>query len=930
MHLQFRLLVSVLFFSFISSFGHAQTLKLTGKIVNEKNEPLPGVSIKIVGGTGGVSSDIEGRFSLNLSPGKKYELELSAVGYESKNITDVEVINGQVNELNVVLALKAKAGENVVVTANRFTARRETVSAAVAFQKNTNTVAQVISAETIRRSPDKNTGEVLKRITGLSVQEGRYLIVRGLADRYNQAMLNGILLSSTEPDRKTFSFDIFPSAVIDNIVVNKAFVPEYPGEWAGGLIQVNTKDIPSSNYFNVQVGTGFNTNVLGSDFYRSKHRSNLDFLGIDNGVRSLPDGFPTKAVFNSLSQADKNTWGSKMPNNWAYEKTSVTPNVSLQTGGGFVGELFHKKVGGAFALIYNRTIRRYEFQNSFFQGNFEGGPVSSDFHYNTDKYASEELWGGMANFTMQINGNNKISIKNLFNINSSQYVSLRSGYEALSVQSDIQARELAMKTNTFYNTQVSGEHNFKSLGTKLNWYGSFNILDQYIPGQLRSEYLFNDLKQEYEARISSGGNSQKSGSIFYGMLSDYIYTAGGDLTKNFKWGGRNQSIKGGYFFQVKDRLYDAKPFYINLLDNNFDKTLPEDQIFDQSNFINGKLNLNEFTDKNYRYIANSILNAGYIQFDNMLTEKLRAVWGVRVEDFDQLVGSLRKSDERFNHTEVRDYLPALNLTYKLTSKTNLRLTGSQTVVRPEFRELTDLAFYDFELGATVIGNKNLERTKITNADLRYEIYPRPGELITLGIFYKYFDKPIEQYFNETGAGSSNTFNYKNADNASSYGAEFEIIKKLDFSEALKNFTVTSNLAYIDNRVHFKENNHLNRPMQGQSPFVINAGLQYDLHKAGISSTLLFNEIGRRILFVPNEQVSAIWEASRPLLDFQVAKKIIKNKGEVKLNVSDILNKRANFYHDIDHNNKYGASTDALAISRNYGTTFSLTFGYNFK
>jgi len=924
-----RLLTASLFTCLAFSVARSQTLKLSGKIISEKNESVAGASVKIVGAAGGTSSDIEGRFSLSLQAGQKYELEISAIGYETKTITDVEVTSGQVNELNITLAVKAKAGENVTVTSSRATARRETVSAAIAFQKNTGAVAQIVSAETIRRSPDKNTGEVLKRITGLSVQEGRYLIVRGLADRYNQAMLNGILLSSTEPDRKTFSFDIFPAAVIDNIVVNKAFVPEYPGEWAGGLIQVNTRDIPAANYFNVEVGTGFNTNVLGHAFYRSKNRSGTDFLGIDNGVRSLPDGFPTKSEFNELSQNDKNVWGSKMPNNWEYEKSSVTPNLSLQGTGGFTGELFHKKVGGAVALIYNRNIRRYEFQNAFYQGNFEGGPVSSDFNYNTDKYATEVLWGGIANFSMQLNSNNKISIKNLFNINSSQYVSLRDGYEALSVQSPIEARELAMKSNTFYNTQLTGEHNIKSWKTKFDWFGSFNILDQYIPGQLRSEYLFNQSLNDFEVRLSSGGNSQKSGSVFYGTLSDYIYTAGGNLNKTFTWNGRNQSIKGGYFFQVKDRLYDAKPFYTNLLDYNFNKTLPEYQIFASENYTNGTLNFNQFTDDNYRYMANSILNAGYVQLDNMFTPKLRAVWGVRVEDFDQLVGSAKTSDPRHNHTEVRDYLPAVNLTYKLDNKTNLRLSGSQTVVRPEFRELTSLAWYDFELGATVIGNKDLQRTKITNADLRYEIYPRPGELITLGVFYKYFDKPIEQYFNQTGAGSSNTFNYQNADNASAYGAEFEIRKRLDFADALKNFTVTSNLSYIYNRVHFG-NKSLDRPMQGQSPYVVNLGLYYDHEKSGITASVLFNEIGRRILFVNNEQVSAIWEAPRPLLDLQLAKKIMKNKAEIKLNASDLINQKALFYHDIDANKKYGTDKDALAISRRYGTNFSIAFRYNIK
>jgi Carboxypeptidase regulatory-like domain/TonB-dependent Receptor Plug Domain len=231
---RFVLFVTAFFLSI--SLLAQNSIKLTGKVLNERNELLSGVSIKIVGG-GGTTTDNEGRFSLNLTTGKKYNLEFTAVGYTAKPVSEVEVIAGQSNELNIVLEVKSQTADNVMVSAKSSSARKETVNAVIAFQKNTNTVASVISAESIRRSPDKNTGEVLKRTPGASIQEGKFIIIRGLADRYNQAMLNGILLTSTEPDRKTFSFDLIPASMIDNIIINKAFVPEYPGEWAGGLIQ---------------------------------------------------------------------------------------------------------------------------------------------------------------------------------------------------------------------------------------------------------------------------------------------------------------------------------------------------------------------------------------------------------------------------------------------------------------------------------------------------------------------------------------------------------------------------------------------------------------------------------------------------------------------------------------------------------------------
>ena len=917
--------------------GLAQTGKVAGKVTNEKNEGVSGVSIKIEGAQGGTTSDVDGRYLLTLTAGKKYTLIFSSVGYQAKSISDVEIMAGKETQLDVLLTESKKNTLSDVVIKSG-SPRRETVAATISFQKNTNTVASVLSAESIRRSPDKNTGEVLKRVPGTSVQEGKYLVVRGLADRYNQAMLNGVLLSSTEPDRKTFSFDIFPASMIDNITINKAFVPELPGEWAGGLVQVNTKDIPTSNFFNISIGTGINTQTIGKDFYTYKG-GKLDWLGIDDGFRAEPASMPTKSTFAELSDPDKAVIGKDFKNIWTTDKGNTPLNASFQAGGGFSTMLFGKKTGGILGLTYNRTVRRVDYQNRFI--NNPQGDV--DFDYQNKKYNQDVLWGALANFTMQLDANNKISFKNIFNVNTNDYSIDRSGKDYIlggAEGQNIRAQELGFRQTMFFNTQLLGEHNLVNWGgLKLKWYGSFNILDQYIPDQRRLQYIQDETQpgSPYIALIS-GGNSQKSGSRFYSTLSDYNYTLGGDLSKSFTWIDHKQLIKGGYMLQIKDRLFDSRPFFYQISrDTTGLVKLPPDQIFAPQNLTgtdNG-ITFGELDGPQYRYMANTILNAGFLQLDNQFTDKLRLVWGIRVESFDQLVGSEKQSDPRHVYSKVVDWLPGANLTYKLNSKTNLRASGSQTVVRPEFRELSPFAFYDFELGASVLGNKNLVRTKITNFDLRYEIYPRAGELFTVGVFYKYFDKPIELYFNTSGAGSSNTFNYANVDNAKAYGAELEFRKKLDFVSALKNFTLSGNFSYIYNRV---KGTGVDRPMQGQSPYLLNAGLQYDLEKSGFTATLLFNEIGRRILFVGNLQqatgvgVPEIWENPRALLDLQLAQKILKGKAEIKLNISDLLNQHSYFYHDLNGNKKFdkNSSADALAIDRVYGTNVNVVFAYTIK
>ncbi|MDF2187242.1 TonB-dependent receptor [Paraflavitalea sp. CAU 1676] len=927
---KYALLVVFIFVAFVS---FAQSGKIAGKVLNSKNEPLQGVSIKIAGAPGGTTTDVEGRFSLTLSTGKKYELNFTAVGYAAKVVNDVEVTAGQVNELSIIMERGGAELGAVTVTSRRTAARLESVNAVIAFQKNTGTVASVVSAETIRRSPDRNTGDVLKRTPGASLQEGKFLVVRGLADRYNQAMLNGILLTSTEPDRKTFSFDLIPAPMIDNIVINKAFLPEYPGEWAGGLIQVNTKDIPSQSFLNVQVGTGFNTQTIGKDFYKAKG-GKWDWLGIDDGTRGLPPGYTTKSDFDILTPAEKTALGKQMANNWTATSNNAPLDVSFQANGGFVSKLFKKTVGGTFGVTYNKRNRYIDMLNQ--RNSILGSSVSKNYSYDDDRFTQDVLAGALASLSMQINPRNKVSVKSIINVNSTNYFTNRSGLD-FDRGNDVRASEITFKQNTFFTTQLSGEHTLVA-PLRLKWYGAFNILDGYIPDQRRIVYARNTGTNNPYGMLVANSLSQESGSRIFQNLSDYIYTAGGDLTYNFDLFGQRQTVKGGYMLQIKDRLYDAKLF-ANYLprDNASLRLLPADKIFAPENFGDGAPNSTLFAfdaikGNSFRYLANTILNAGFIQFDNQLSDKFRVVWGVRVENYDQLVGSVKKYDPRHTHSEVLDWLPGLNATYKLNDKTNLRLSGSQTVIRPELRELSFLNLYDFELNASVQGNPDLQRTKATNFDLRYELYPRAGEAITFGVFYKNFDKAIEQIYNE-GSGGASTFNFQNTDKAENYGVELEFRKRLDFITSLKNFTLTANAAYIKSRVQADiQGVKIDRQMQGQSPYLLNLGLNYDLQKHGFNATLLFNQIGERIYLVGDISAGAgspdIYEAPRAVLDFQMAKKLLKNKGEIRLNVTDILNRTQYFYQNAESKDTFQKNKDPYRFTRTFGTSIGVTFNYS--
>jgi outer membrane receptor for ferrienterochelin and colicin len=917
-----RLLILIGFIG-IATITQAQKAKLTGKITSSKNEALASVSLSLQSDKTQVSkTDIEGRYSFTIDVAKNYTLVLTYVGYKNKTVQDIKATTA--NEdlvVDVVLEEANSKLADVTVSANRASNKGATDNALISFQKNTNTVASVISAETIKRSPDRNTAEILKRTPGASIQEGKYIIVRGLADRYNQAMLNGILLTSTEPDRKTFSFDLFPSQIIDNIIINKAFVPELPGEWAGGLIQVNTKDVPTKNFFNIQLGTSANSLITGKDFFKDKG-GKTDWYGIDDGTRSLPTGYTTKSNFDTSSIGAKTALGKTMSTNWAPIQTTAKPNINMQMNGGFAGTLWGKKIGGMIGISYANA---YRFQDNV---NNQNGITDDKFVPITElkdsKYFQDINMGAIAGLSIFLNPLNKISYKAIVNVKTANTYNSRMGTD-YSRQDLVKGNEFVFGQNVFFTNQLNGEHSLSSK-LKFNWYGAFNILDSYTPDQRRIMYTKSITGSDPYVLNISNTLSQQSGSRVFQTLSDYIYTAGGDLT--FKINQQN-TIKAGYMGQVKDRLYDAQLFAITMpIDNRALRLLPAESAFVSDNFGTGtdnKFAFNSIQNRNFRYLANTILNAGYIQFDNKLSEGLRIVWGLRVEDFDQLVGSVKKWDPRHTYSKVTDYLPGVNATIKVGDKSNLRITGSQTVIRPELRELSALNIYDFELNASVAGNPSLKRTKITNTDLRYELYPAAGEMFTVGVFYKNFDNPIESIFQEAGGGSS-LFSFQNVAKATAFGFEIEGRKKLS-----KRFTLQANGSYINSKIDDAALN-VSRALQGQSPYIINTGLLYDVVEKGFNATVLFNQVGKRIYLVGDIQAGAgapdVYENPRALVDFQISKKFSNNKAEIRFTISDILNQRQIFYQNNNSDTEYDKANDATRFSRKFGTTYGVTLNYS--
>jgi hypothetical protein len=914
----------------------AQSLRLSGRITNQKNEPIGGASVFIEGTNTGTAADIEGRFSISLQPGKKYVLVVSASGYTAKAIADIEVGTGLTNALDVVLEPSKQTELTGVVI--RTTRRQENTAALLSFQKNNSALTSGLAADFIRRTPDKNTGEVLKRVSGTSIQDNKFVIIRGLSDRYNAALINNAQLPSSEPDKKAFSFDVIPSSLVDNIIINKTATPELPGEFAGGLVQINTKDVPTKNFLSVGVSFGFNTQSVFNDFTSNK-RNGLDWLGFDDGTRKLPSSFPStpqqyRALGGSNAGVQQQLEISRDFDNNVY-KENVSTALPTQTYNITYGSSSKLTGGGTFgtvlALQYRNSMLKYDVERSLHE---ENGDVLVELKDDQNKYAVNV--GAIANFTY-VKGKHKVSFKNLFNQLFEDNYYTRSGVSYDRVQ-EIDFRSSILNQRSLYSGQLEGEHQLTKNGVRLRWNGNASYNWKYQP-DLRTSAYFRGLGSSNPFEYNDDDTRR-----FYSDLEDFSYGGNGTLTVPFELGKNKHIFKAGGSTLIRIRNFESRilryePTNVSQF-NSSKNFLPYDQIFDPSNISNDGFKILDFTNNQDKYFGVSILNGMFVMVDNKFGDLARVVWGLRVENFQQVLTTTDVTAKRvLTETDKWDFLPSANLTLNLTPKQNIRIAASRTVARPEFREIAPFAFFDYEVNYAVQGNPSLKRSAILNGDIRYEFYPKAGEAITVGAFYKNFDDPIELRLNPSSVLDRRNYQFSNADKAYAVGAELEVRKNLDFiSTGLRNFNLFANLTYIHSKVTLASTSGSgtsetsNRPLQGQSPYLVNAGLQYNSENNDWAGSLLYNRIGERLALVGIDDLGFpdVYERPRDQVDFQISKKILKKKGEIKFTWADILNPSYYFYENTDSKKSFKSGTDRLFYSYQPGSTITIGFTYDFN
>lgn len=956
--IRFKLFVfiSLLTFVFQAKAEVQEVGKISGKVIDKKTgEELAGVTVKIEGSNLGCITDFEGKFLLQSIKKGHYNLSFSYITYKRKIIQGVEVKARETTLLNVAMEDASNEMKEVVVTAE---IKKESASSVLIQQKTSFSVSSGISADVIRKTPDRTTADIMKRISGASVQENRFAIIRGLNDRYNLGYLNGSPLASTESDRKAFSLDIIPASVIDQMMVTKSATPDMPGDFAGGIIQIQTRDIPDEDKTTISIAGQYHSLTTFKSAIKGVTCS-TDFLGIDDGTRSIPKGIPGLDANKSSSITNMVNQTKLFNNDYSFQSiNSLLPNLNIQASTSKRYKLFGSDMGHILALSYSNSTRYapYSTNNLNLSNGSSVDPNTTDgSFYNYDNYRHQVILGGIMNFAAKVGKASKFSFKNMFTINSEDQTIRQNGLILDNGRHDT----TRAYNNAFYfqsskmlSSQLSGEHVITSSKIKIKYTAGLNLISREVPDFRR--ILFSDQKRMGDTAFltkivgivpdANSYTSQGSGR-YYSTLSENMSSVSTDINKTIDVKNLNAikriDIKTGTMMQYRSRTFQARNFMYTQNSNYYDgsrgdiiKTYDASQVFANENIDSTTHFLKETTQGSDQYTASSSLQAAYIMCDMKWFQRLRITGGIRAEQFHQHVSSISLGSAQKVDTTYLDWLPSLNLIYELTEKINLRASASRTVSRPEFREFALMAFYDINTNAIVTGNPKLIRAQIYNYDLKFEYYPSAAQLISINPFYKQFNNPVE-VSPGTGPAGIYSFSYINTPTAKTYGVEFETrinlgaMKLTQDKAVLKNTTIFANYSWIQSEVHVQDNGiDLTRPLQGQSPYVFNAGIMYTdpITKTDLSFTV--NQIGNRIAVLGQTQSFMIWEKARTVIDFSVQKTLSKNIN-MRLVIGDILAQDLIFFQDLNRNGSYDEGKDVTTFRYKFGRTVSVNFSYQF-
>ncbi len=848
------------------------TIRVVGQVRDEANAiSLPGIPVT-VGDTGEtVFTDVDGRYVVNLTPGD-HTLRVTFEGYQERVVTLTLQPGSRTVTADIGLAMNAFA-ETVTVTAQAVDATTSSLAAQTTLRRNASAITDNLGGQEMSANGDGNAAAAMTRVTGLSVVDD-FVFVRGLGERYSNTTLNGSVIPTTEPDRKVVGLDLFPSGLIDSVQVFKSYVPDRSAEFAGGLVEIAPLKLPTGPTFDVSYSIGLNSETTGQDSlgYRGGGR---DWLGFDDGTRDLPAGVPNHRVvrggrFTSnigrlsigLLRSDLETLGESFDNSdWTPSTESGAPNQSVSVvAGNRFGSL-----GILTSLTQSYGSQFNEENQKFFVQGAEGLTAFSDYDFRIGtKTASTGLVGNIA---YQFSPNQRITLENFYTHNADNEARTFQGFNS-DIDTDIRNTRVFWVEEDLLSNALSGEHFFQGAGNStVDWRITYGQANRDEPDLREALYEFNDTAGEFVLADES-----QSGFRMFNDLEDTTLDVGLNWSVfGTQWSDLPVQFKVGVSYVDRERDFSSRRFrYVPTDPGSLNLALSPEQLFTAAN-IGSAFELREETRTTDAYSATQQVTAFYAMTDLSLTPRTRLIAGARVEQFDQTVNTFDLFDFDDPPTvipaniENTDVFPAVNLVHAVTPNTNLRVSYSQTVNRPEFRELAPFEFTDVVGGRATVGNPDLERALIQNVDVRVEAFPSGEEVLAASFFYKRFDKPIERIVEPTAQLRTS---FTNADSAQNVGIELEARRRVH-----ENVLVGANYTFVDSSITLaaaarQVQTSLERPLVGQSKNLFNAMAEFRNDMASVR--LLYSVFGERISDVGSLGVPDILEDARGMLDLVVS------------------------------------------------------------
>ena len=883
-------LIPLILLALLAGQAGAGTLK---GIVKDKDsgDELIGVDIVLVGHNLKTSTDIEGRFEITDLPAGTYEMRLTYLGYNARFLSDLKVRASGAVDIEVIMeSFQAHAGGEMVVTANRVLS---TESAILANRQQSSIIGDAISAAQISRSPDGTSGEALNRVTGLMVTDGRYLMIRGMPDRYSATTLNGIPVTSTDVyrDIKSFNFDLIPSNLLSSIVVLKSVTPEMPAEVTSGLVEVKTLEFPEKSTTKVGVSAGYVSDSTGEEVLQDAMVGSKDWLGMDDGSRDLPEFDTPRTDIENRNQVAR-----ALPNRWATEGKTAGPKLSFNASHGNKQQLFGGKLGYQGALSFKNKI---DVQPEGATREPIEGVGGEDSYSDALQHRYEVLWGGVGNVYYSFDENHRLGVTNVYTRSAESTVTEAEGEDSDSFN---KWRRLNWEERYLYASRADGKHDldFLTNGLDLEWgvYYGENAASQ--PDSRFVEYVVRE--QAGETVESMNANLRS-----WTWLDEYRRGWNVDLKYSFADHPDDEAhalkLKAGLARQRRNRDFDTEAWVTSptfMPTSRALAFLPPEEIFAPENYNEvydtrrGQL-FNFILEDRYSgvYEAGHELKTAYVMAElpfTLFQEDLLLVGGVRLEDSDlwnYTIANPVAATVDTARIAGKDYFPSANLTWKYDEDFNIRLAYYESINRPEFRELSPVLRRDFVNYRWERGNPELKPAYAKNYDVRAEYFPGYGEVLAASFFYKDLSNAIEDSLTPTPEGDMRSFT--NASEGRNYGFELEGRIKLDFWALTEDLTFSINYTRIWSEVEAVDpaKETYTRPLQGQAPWMINMYLMYDNPNTGTSLNVLYNNVGRRLYSAATNEAYGVYDNPYQHLDLVAVQKFRK-RYQAKLAVKNIL------------------------------------------